>query len=167
MSAATQDELLIQRQYRLLEKLNESNRKYDRLIMSLASVVFETDAEGNWTFLNPAWETITGFSVAESLGKNFLYFIYPDDREKVMRESTEMRELKDDSFRSQFRYIHKTNQYIWVEVDANTLFDNLGNMAGTAGTLVNIQQQVEAMHALQEKDRHLQAAHTALETSER
>ncbi len=42
-----------------------------QVLDDLAVVVFQTDPSGNWTYLNPAWTTITGFAVAETLGTNF------------------------------------------------------------------------------------------------
>ena len=39
------------------------------LLEGLPDVVFRTDAEGRWTYLNPAWTTLTGLVPSESLGR--------------------------------------------------------------------------------------------------
>ena len=58
--------------------LRDSNRQYRLLVDNLKDVVFQTDADGLWIFLNQAWEELTGFNVQESLrGKSFLNFVHP------------------------------------------------------------------------------------------
>ena len=50
------------------------------LVDHLKEVVFETDRQGCWTYLNRSWTELTGFSVADSLGRPFLDFVFADDR---------------------------------------------------------------------------------------
>ena len=68
----------VQRQ--LEEALREREAQYRLLVADLKAVIFRTDAEGRWRFLNPAWSEVTGFAVESSLGQNFLDYVYPDDR---------------------------------------------------------------------------------------
>ncbi len=63
------------------EALRESEKKYRSVVTNLKEVIFQTDASGRLTFLNSAWTEITGFSLDESLGRSFLQFIHPDDRQ--------------------------------------------------------------------------------------
>jgi PAS domain-containing protein len=62
--------------------LNDSKNKYNFLVDQINEVVFQTDRFGNLKFLNKAWTDITGFSIQESIGKNFLSYIHPDDKLK-------------------------------------------------------------------------------------
>jgi len=71
----------------LVEQLHETEEQYLQLLNTytfiteqLASTVFFCDKEGKLVLLNPAWEQLTGYSFEESLGKNFLDFIHPNDR---------------------------------------------------------------------------------------
>ncbi|HEY9704971.1 MAG TPA: PAS domain S-box protein, partial [Allocoleopsis sp.] len=63
-----------------LQKLETSEQKYRDVLENIKEVIFQTDAKGNWQFLNPAWTEITGFSLEETLGHNSLKYIHPDDR---------------------------------------------------------------------------------------
>jgi len=78
--------VLCRRVRRLLEAsraeaaLRESEKKYRSVVENVREVIFQTDTEGLWTFLNPAWTEITGFTIAESINTNFLNYIHPDDR---------------------------------------------------------------------------------------
>ncbi|GAB4455739.1 MAG: hypothetical protein OHK0029_12320 [Armatimonadaceae bacterium] len=74
------------------------------IINSLKEVVFQTDTEGKWTFLNPAWTEVTGFPVADCLHRNFLEFLHPDDREHNAQMFLPLIRRERDSCRHAVRY---------------------------------------------------------------
>ncbi|WP_447982953.1 PAS domain S-box protein [Nitrospira sp. Nam74] len=49
----------------------ESNERYHRLVAAMRDVVFTISPDGRFTSLNPAFETVTGWTCAEWLGKEF------------------------------------------------------------------------------------------------
>lgn len=56
--------------------LQESEQKYKELVNNLQDIIFNIDKFGNFTFLNPAWEKITGYKSDEYIGKNYIeYFV--------------------------------------------------------------------------------------------
>ena len=62
------------------EALRESEERYRRLIENTPEVIYSLSAEdGTITSLNPAFESITGWSRAEWLGKPFMSLMHPDD----------------------------------------------------------------------------------------
>ena len=42
-------------------ELNKSQEQYRSVVENVKEVIFHTDVQGKWTFLNPAWEEITGY----------------------------------------------------------------------------------------------------------
>ena len=50
------------------------------VVDDLDDIIFTVDANGCWTFLNRAWETITGFGREDCLGRPAIDFVHPDDR---------------------------------------------------------------------------------------
>ena len=60
-----------------------SERLYRQIIDGLKEVVFQTDPQGRWTFLNPAWTELTGFALEEALGHDALEFVQPEDRPRT------------------------------------------------------------------------------------
>ncbi|MGE5656750.1 MAG: PAS domain-containing protein [Actinomycetota bacterium] len=66
--------------YRMKEALRQSEEQYRSVVNNLQSVIFQLDRQGNWTFLNPAWTELTGFSVIQSLGTPITDYIQTDDR---------------------------------------------------------------------------------------
>ena len=59
------------------KKLKDSHQEFKRIIDNVSDIVFRTDTEGHLIYLNKAWEKITGYTVAESIGKSFVTYIYP------------------------------------------------------------------------------------------
>jgi PAS domain S-box-containing protein len=98
--------------------LAESEARYRFLVDNLNDVVFQSDAAGRWTFLNPAWTRITGFSAEESLGQIFLNFVYPEDRERNAEKFKPLIERQKETCRHEVRYRRKGGGFVWLEVFA-------------------------------------------------
>lgn len=120
------------------EALIQSEAKYRRVVNTIKEVIFQTDTEGNWTFLNPAWTEITGFMVDESLKTNFLEYTYEADRETNRQSFQTLISGQSEYSRHEIRYITKSGSYCWVEVYARLLHDESGEIIGTSGTLNDI-----------------------------
>jgi PAS domain S-box-containing protein len=62
------------------QELHESEERYRSLVEAAPDVIYTVSAEdGSLTSLNPAFETLTGWSRAEWLGKPFVGMVHPDD----------------------------------------------------------------------------------------
>jgi len=138
------------------EKLHQSERKYRSVVENVKEVIFQTDAEGLWTFLNFAWVEVTGFSVEESIGKNFLNYIYPEDRQRNLNLFQPLIEGKKDYCRYEIRYLTKEGGFRWTEVWARLTLDEEGNIIGTSGTLNDITERKRAEEELREANRRLE-----------
>ena len=67
------------------EALRESENKYRSLVENMHDVVFQTDAEFHWTFLNDAWAAITGFPLRDCMGKEILEYVSPQEHSRVQQ----------------------------------------------------------------------------------
>ncbi len=134
------------------QALRQNEGKYRCVIDNLKEVIFQTDATGNWTFLNPAWTEITEFSITESLGTPFLNYIHPDDCQSNLEEFRSLIEGKKESCRYEIRYLTKTGGFRWFEVHTRLTFASDGAIAGTTGTLNDITEQKLAQDALRHSE---------------
>lgn len=110
----------------------------ESVLDNLKDVVFQTDAEGRWSFLNPAWEELSGNSVDESIGQSFLDYVYPADRELNAERFRPLIAREKDYCRHQIRYLHMDGTYRWVEVFARLTLSDCDDVIGTSGTLRDI-----------------------------
>jgi PAS domain S-box-containing protein len=115
--------------------LKESERRYRSVVNNVKEVVFQTDAAGNWIFLNPSWTEVTGFSVEEALGMNYLDFIHPDDREKASRMMRSLPLQKKEFTSSEIRYLTKDGNFRHIQVCFRVYTDENNQITGSSGTL--------------------------------
>ncbi|WP_259365847.1 PAS domain-containing protein [Pseudoalteromonas sp. 5Ae-yellow] len=64
------DELQVQIQYALVEKLSNSNRRQAKLLAILDECIFECDKHLKLTYINEAWEKKLGYSSDSLIGSN-------------------------------------------------------------------------------------------------
>ena len=137
------------------DALVASERRYRQVVDNLQEVVFQTDAEGNWTFLNPAWQRITGFTVEESLGKLFIEFVEPEDRQRNYDLFRPLAERSVDFCRYEIRYRHKHGGVRWIEVFTRLVLDDDGGIAGTMGSLTDVTDKKLAEELRRKDDKPL------------
>ncbi|NEQ54378.1 MAG: PAS domain S-box protein, partial [Leptolyngbya sp. SIO3F4] len=142
----TTNELHTQIQYRLIEKLTESERRYRELVESLREVVFECDRNGCLIFLNKAWTEILGYPIQESLGQELKSFILETDR-SVWQSA--LQQKKDDDL--ELRFVHQTGATLWLE--ASLRFNQDANLTGS---LNNITERKLAEALLKQSNEQLE-----------
>jgi len=59
--------------------LQESERRYKFLVDNTRDIIFTLDAEGQFTFVSPAWSKLLGNEPREVLSHSYRPFIHPDD----------------------------------------------------------------------------------------
>ena len=161
------------------KQLEVKNRDRDReqfqVFDSLkATVIFQMDAVGVWTFLNHAWTEITGFSVAESLQTNFLDWVHPDDRRQCgnLLESLLSGKLEFSRQEVRFKYnsesqknelgIYPNSGFISVEIFAQIRLNSQGEIAGILGTLHDVCHRVEGIEELRESEQAIRSLYEVM-----
>ncbi len=132
--------------------IHESEVRYRSVIESIREVVFQTDMEGRWLFLNPAWREITGFAVAESIGTPLFNCIHPEDRLANDALLRPVSEHGPDFARHEFRCLTRGGGFRWVEVFVRRNHDSEGRLVGLAGTLSDITDRKESEQRLRESE---------------
>jgi PAS domain S-box-containing protein len=131
--------------------LIESEKKFRDLVETSQELIWKCDAEGRFTYLNPAWETTHGYKVEEMLGKNFGTFQRPEvcERDKKLF----FRRLSGGSIRGyETSHLTKEGKERTLIFNANPLFDGKGNIVGTQGTATDITDRKKTEIALRESE---------------
>ena len=141
----------ITQQHRAQIALQASEMRYRQVADSLQDVLFQTDAAGHWTFLNPAWTEITGISVEDSLSASCARALHPDDCADfvALLEAARVAGIADVPARV-LRFVTSHGEVRWLEVALRANFDGEGKFRGTAGTLRDVTEKVRAETALRE-----------------
>ena len=59
----------------LTDEFEKTEEQLERVVNHVPGVIFETDGVGNFKFLNPSWELLSGYTVEETLGKHYSEFL--------------------------------------------------------------------------------------------
>ncbi|MCP4361688.1 MAG: PAS domain S-box protein [Chloroflexi bacterium] len=122
-------------QVRAEESLRASEERYRLLVNSVSDVIFQTNIDSEWTYLNKVWTDITGFSLAESLNEKLLTFVHPDDRDKNTAAFLSLIEKRKDFCYCEIRFLTKEGGYRWLEIHARRIEEANGRILGASGLL--------------------------------
>lgn len=132
--------------------LSESEQNYRSVVNNIQEVIFQTDATGSLTFLNPAWTEITKFTFEDSIGTSLFNYIHSDDYQHSIELFRLLLEGRKEYCRYEARYLIKGGGFRWFEVYARLTLDTKGNAIGTSGLLNDIterkQTQEDIINAL-------------------
>jgi PAS domain S-box-containing protein len=90
---------------------------YDNVLAGIA----ECDGKGCFLRVNDAFETITGYSKEELLGKTLFDITHPDDVRLERQQYARQVAGRVDHYSNSRRYVRKDGRVIWVEVTSSTV----------------------------------------------
>lgn len=125
--------------------LRESEEKFRSLSACSPIGIFTTDTEGYCTYSNPRFQAICGLTLAESLGRGWVSFIHPEDRDRIFAEWCQSTHEGREYF-SEFRFQSQDGTWRWVQLRSAPMFCTVGQLIGHVGTVEDItkRRQIEA-----------------------
>jgi len=121
------------------------------------NVIFQVDAFAIWTFLNPAWTSMTGFFVNTTVGTPFIEYIHREDREKCNHVLLSLLNGRLDYFRFELRILTVQGKNRWVEMFLQPAVGSDGAITGVSGNFVDVTERHEA-----ERERRLSEVSTEI-----
>lgn len=94
--------------------LRESELKFKHFIESASDIVYNTDANGYFIYVNPVTEKIMGYSKSELEKMHFLSLIHPEYKNWLLEKYTEQFQKKIPSTYYEFPVIRKNGEMIWL-----------------------------------------------------
>lgn len=120
--------------------------QYHEVINLISDIVFKTDENWQWTFLNDSWTKILNYSIEESLGKPFYDFMHPEDASKKEQLFDALIREKKSTSKHLARFITKNGDIKWIKASVTFIMDAKGFVIGATGTLRDISRQKENAH---------------------
>lgn len=100
-------------------ELQRSESRYRTLVEHLGDAIFITDANNQLTFLNPAWTTISGHAIHESLGSPLQRFMPELGQTPLLQRLADLRSGKVDSLRLECQLLTRNGRARRVELQLN------------------------------------------------
>ncbi len=143
------NELHTQIQYRLMEKLSESERRYRELVENLQEIVFKCDRLGYLTFLNRAWTITLGYPVSEAIAQPLSAFI--DHRDRLLWQGMLDNLSKPVRVCYELRFCDQNGVIVWLELSVQA-----DGEAEISGSLINITDRKRAEGFLKQANEELE-----------
>nr|WP_206009421.1 MULTISPECIES: GGDEF domain-containing protein [unclassified Pseudoalteromonas] len=133
-----------------VEQLSVSEVRYkelfsahQRILLHLNTVVLELDQQGHIRFINPAWETLSGFGVKSSLQTPLSAYCNNEDKERLNYTINDILHGGEQQQQIEVKLTHKNGNLIWVECRLQ-LIKNSRNNATITATIDNIHERKQA-----------------------
>lgn len=126
---------------KIKESIYISENKFRNFAASLKEIIYQTDEKGRWTFLNPTWSEITGFSIEESLNKYYKSFIHRDDIKINDANFEQLIKQEVEYCRFQIRLKTKNGKYKWVEMFSRLMYDEEDKILGLYGMISDVSER--------------------------
>ncbi len=126
-------------------KIKESEEKYKFLTNNIPDIIYSLDGEGKIATINSTALERFGYTEQSSIGKPFMDFIHPEDREILIKSFLKaLEEKRKETTGLQFRLVAKNGNCYWFELNARARFDNKGSYIGEEGVLRDITDRRQA-----------------------
>lgn len=130
----------IEREIQRLKELNEG------IVQNMTEGITIGDAEGYFTFINPAAATMLGYTVEELLGQHWTLVVPPDQHPVV--NAADERRLRGESDRYELVLLRKDGTRLPVQISGSPRFEE-GRYIGWLAVFTDISEMKRAGEALQ------------------
>lgn len=117
--------------------LQESEQRFRDVAAAAGEYVWETTADGTYTFLTEKVFAVKRHRASELLGKS-LFSVLPPADAALMRSALQTASARKNSFRLEHRTLTPEGHLIWEEVSGLPILNGKGHIIGFRGTGLNI-----------------------------
>lgn len=122
----------------------EYEKRFSHIVENAKDIIYVTDTEGFFTYVNDIAVNVTGYSKAELLKKNFKDLIKPNFRKKVALFYGQQLKSEEQQSYLEFPIISKSGNIIWVGQQVMFLRDSISKVfTGTQAICRDITIRVE------------------------
>ncbi|MGA7122242.1 MAG: PAS domain S-box protein [Polyangiaceae bacterium] len=140
-----------------LEALQRSDARYKSLLLASASIVWISNAEGEFVEPQPAWEGYTGQGWEEHRGNGWVSAVHPDDRARVRDEWVSVVHAERALYGTHGRiWSSRHNAWRSFQTRAVPVRTSAGQVIEWIGALTDVQDAVEAQENLARRERDLE-----------
>jgi len=146
----------------LYKKLQESEDKYRRLVENATDIIYRTDGEGKFTYVNPISLRFFGYAEEEFLGKHYLELFQEEFRNKARQfYATQFFNGQFTSY-LEFPAVDKFGRKFWLGQNVQPLIEN-GQIIGFQAVARDITERILAEEAMKKSDEQVRKLNAELE----
>lgn len=148
----------IEQRVRVEERLRDSEQKYRLLADYTHDWEYWLDETGNYRYVSPSCEQITGYRAEEFIAAPELLFeiVREDHRETVRHHFHQENSAEFSSCHLSFPILARSGEERWLDHYCTAVFDDQGRFVGRRGNNRDITERVETAAALNESHKSYQ-----------
>lgn len=131
---------------------------FKALVEVTSDWLWETDAEGRYTFSNPKVRELLGYEVHEVLGKTPFDFMAPDEARRVAASFASLAAERAEFHELLNVNLHKDGHEVVLETSGVPIFDGEGTFLGYRGIDRDVTERIHAERRLRLADAAVQAS---------
>ncbi len=117
------------------EEAASTHRLLQEVVSSISEVLVQVDKQGSIIYLNSAWETVTGYKIADCLNKNWKDFLTsPTTRKKITQQFKSGKEVVEETV----KVMTATNEEKWLRVSLRHHISTENEHSGYIGTFMDV-----------------------------
>lgn len=127
--------------------IRESEERFRAIVSQATAGIAQSDMDGRFTFANPRFCEMLGYSEGELLGKSIWELTYSEDLEqnKLLFQGL----LNEgQAYKFEKRFIRKDNSTLWTSVSVAPIYDLSGQPRGGVGVIIDIDESKRNEQAL-------------------
>jgi PAS domain S-box-containing protein len=142
------------------QRREEAERRLDAVLNNASVAIFMMDARQQCSYMNAAAERLTGYTLAETLGRalhDVIHHTRPDGSHYPLSECPIDRAFPEDhNVQGEEVFIRKDGTFVPVAFTASPIRDEASNTVGTIIEVRDVSAEKDAARALQAQTAHLQ-----------
>ncbi len=107
--------------------------------------------QGNFQYVNPVFQNLTGYTEEKLLGKYSLDLVYSEDREMVRKKAIKNLKSENGSIPYEYRLVKKNDEILWVLEEVTSI--NYGGKRATVGSFMDITARKELEEAIEHSEK--------------
>ncbi len=133
------------------EAIRQSEERYRSVVENARDMIFRTDANGYFTFVNPEVIRITGYEEEELIGKQYTIMIRPDMRDEAMKFFGRQFVKGIQNTYSEYPILTKDGQELWVGQNTQLIVED-SNVTGFQVVTRDITERRQMEEALEKSE---------------
>ncbi|MFP5221126.1 MAG: PAS domain S-box protein [Acidobacteriota bacterium] len=131
-------------------ELRRNQERLEAIVNSANWGIAELDGQGRVLFVNQPMGQLFGMSPEEILGRTYLDFLHPEEREAAVKLSQKVAEAPVGRFCMQTRYVRVDGSVFWGNVSVGPLRGLSGELTGAVSVITDVTELLEAKRAAEE-----------------
>lgn len=129
------------------DRLRESELRFRNIVNASSLMIWVSGPDKQCSWFSQAWLNFTGISMERALENGWMEGVHPQDVQHCIETQAGHFDLRE-SFRMEYRLMHRSGEYRWVVGSGEPRFDDAGEFLGYVGSCADINLQKKTQDTL-------------------